>query len=361
MGYYPLGPGSLSVLHALARSFTVCDHWFCSVPGPTWTNRLFVHSGTSLGRVQMPGDSFDLNLHWYDQTTIYQLLQDAGRSWKIYHHGLPQSLVLTKQWDYLDHYCEVGQFFADAAGSPDAFPGYAFIEPDYCGPDQNDQHPPSDVMNGEALIARVYNALRGNEALWHTSLLLVLYDEHGGFYDHVAPPAAVPPDDHTEEFAFNRLGVRVPAVLVSPWVAPGVASGVFDHTSLLKYLSDKWGLAPLGNRTAQANSFADVLLALDAARSDAPPSLPVPAMTRDDSSQLVLDGNGRALVGYGQRLQVQAYGRDSLTVPVSNFSVGQVTNPATIDAAKAGFAHAIRTGQASWPGRGPPGGRFGRA
>jgi phospholipase C len=361
MGYYPVGPGSLTVLHTLARSFTVCDHWFCSVPGPTWTNRLFLHTGTSLGRVEMPGDSFDPDLHCYDQPTIYQLLHDAGRSWKIYHHGLPQSLVLTRQWEYLDHYRDVGQFYADAAGPAEAFPGYVFIEPDYCGPDQNDQHPPSDVMNGEALLARVYNALRANEALWHTSLLVILYDEHGGFYDHVVPPPAVRPDDHTEEFTFDRLGVRVPALLISPWVAPGVVPDVFDHTSLLRYLSDKWSLALLGNRTAQANSFADALLALDAARTDAPPSVPVPAVTRSESSQIVLDANGRALVGYGQRLQTQAYGRDSLTVPISTPLGGQAADVAAIEAAKAGFARAIRTGQASWSRQEPAGGRFGRA
>ena len=91
--------------------------------------------------------------------------------------------------------------------------------------------------------------------------LVVLYDEHGGFYDHVVPPAAVPPDHHVEEYNFTQLGVRVPAILVSPFVKPGVIHTVFDHTSLLRYLVDKWGLGPLGARVAAAQSFAGNLLA----------------------------------------------------------------------------------------------------
>jgi phospholipase C len=124
------------------------------------------------------------------------------------------------------------------------------------------------VLAGEALIASVYNALRANEPLWNTTLLVVLFDEHGGFYDHVAPPAALPPDRHQEEYTFDRLGVRVPALLVSPFAANAVFKQQLDHTSLLKYLIDKWGLGPLGERTAQANSFASALQG--PARTDTP-------------------------------------------------------------------------------------------
>jgi phospholipase C len=109
------------------------------------------------------------------------------------------------------------------------------------------------------LIARVYNAIRRNTALWRTTLLAILYDEHGGFADHVPPPPAVPPDAHREEYTFDRLGVRVPVVLVSPWLAPQVVDASCDHTSLLQSLTQKWGLGPLGARTAQAT---DVFAAL---------------------------------------------------------------------------------------------------
>jgi len=128
--------------------------------------------------------------------------------------------------------------------------------------------------------------LRANEALWSSTLLVVLYDEHGGFYDHVDPATADPngqlaiaPDTHTERFAFNSFGIRVPALLVSPWVDPGVNHMVFDHTSLLKYATLKWGLGPLGLRTAAAQSFGAALTGRDAARTDAPGPLSVPATT----------------------------------------------------------------------------------
>lgn len=275
MGYYDFG--ALPVLHALASQFTICDRWFSSVPGPTWTNRLFVHSGTSLGRVEMPNPPFDLNLHRYNQDTIYDRLNDAHLPWRIYYGDAPQSLVLTHQWapTNASKYRRMPRFFDDARGPADDFPAYAFIEPSYFI-DQNDQHPPSDIMLGEALLARVYNALRANEALWATTLLVVLHDEHGGFYDHVPPPAAVPPDGHHEEYTFDRYGVRVPALLISPWVPSGPLNTTFDHTSLLKYLADKWRLAPLGARAVHAHSFGGVLLSQ--MRTDTPEQVLEPAI-----------------------------------------------------------------------------------
>lgn len=120
---------------------------------------------------------------------------------------------------------------------------------------QNDDHPPHDVMRAEKLIADVYNSIRKNDALWKSTLLIIFYDEHGGFYDHVEPPAAIPPDDRHQEYTFDRLGVRVPAILVSPWVDQRIEPTQFDHTSVLKYLTDKWKLGPLGRRTAAANSI----------------------------------------------------------------------------------------------------------
>jgi phospholipase C len=259
MGYYEYG--TLPVLHALASAFTICDRWFSSVPGPTWTNRLFVHSGTSLGRVEMPDPPFDLNLHLYSQDTLYDRLNDANIPWHVYYGDVPQSLVLTHQLRPRNaaRYRPLQRFFTDGRGRADDFPAFAFIEPNYFS-SQNDQHPPSDVLRGEVLIARVYNTLRANEELWARTLLVVLYDEHGGFYDHVYPGPAVPPDDHTEEYTFDQYGVRVPALLISPWVAPGPYKKDLDHTSLLKYLMDKWRLDPLGARSIEANSFADVFL-----------------------------------------------------------------------------------------------------
>jgi phospholipase C len=158
-------------------------------------------------------------------------------------------------------------------------------------------------MKGELLIARVYNALRANEDLWKTTLLVVLYDEHGGFYDHVVPPKTVAPDDFLDEFLFDSLGVRVPAILVSPWVDPGVVHTIYDHTSLLKYVTDKWNLGPLGNRTAQANSFGPELIKRGSARSDAPPQFTDALLGPLELPNTRVNENQQALVSFSQVLE----------------------------------------------------------
>lgn len=266
----------LPALHALARNFMVCDQWFSSVPGPTWTNRFFAHSGTSLGRIEMPNGILDANLHWYDQITVYDRLNERNKPWTIYYGDIPQSLMLVNQLEPHNarNYKKMIQFYQDVSQHPNTqFPAYSFIEPSYYDPGANDDHPTHDVAAGDRLIASVYNAVRANEELWAKCLLVVLYDEHGGFYDHETPPGAVPPDHHQEEYTFDQLGLRVPAILVSPWVQKGVLSTTFDHTSLLKYLTDKWHLGPLGARTAAAETFADAIA--NTARTNCPKELPL--------------------------------------------------------------------------------------
>jgi len=255
MGYYP--DGTFPALHTLAKNFMVCDNWFGSLPGPTWPNRVFAHSGTSLGHVDMPGSGTGSGYHTYDQTTIFDLLSEADISWKIYCNGPAQSLVLLNQYKYIFNYSTFDAFESDCAKSEKRFPSYVFIEPTYGGLDQNDQHPPSNLMNGDVLLGKVYNAIRKNKKLWESSLLVVLYDENGGYYDHVVPTKGLAPDSHTQEFNFELLGFRVPAVLISPAIGQGVDHTLYDHTSLLKYLCDKWDLDPymLGRRVPHANAF----------------------------------------------------------------------------------------------------------
>lgn len=274
MGYYPLG--FLPALHTLGAQFTVCDRWFSSLPGPTWPNRFFALTGTSKGQTGMPSGVDALEPHWYteqDQDTIFDRLNAARKTWKVYFYDFPASLLLKNQRraENLANYHLFDTFFHDAAGPADAFPQFVLIEPKYFGDAQNDDHPPHNIMKAEKLIADTYNALRSNQALWERTLFVVLYDEHGGFYDHVSPPAdAVAPDEHVTGFDFKRLGVRVPALLVSPWCKPGVCNTRFDHCSLLKYLCDKWHLEPLGKRTQAAASIAAAIHGGGVARADTP-------------------------------------------------------------------------------------------
>jgi phospholipase C len=321
------GYGTVPALQALAESFTVCDRWYASVPGPTWTNRLFVMSGTSLGRVTMPNGIMSLNLHWYDQPTVFDRLNERRKEWKVYFGDAPLSFLLVHQWqpENAARHHHMTEFYKDAAGDAASFPAFAFIEPSYLSPGANDAHPPHDIVEADALVARVYAAVRSNEALWNSSLLVILFDEHGGFYDPLPPPPAIPPDHHAEEYAFTRYGVRVPALLVSPYAPNGFHSEVLDHTSLLRYLQEKWGLADLGARAAAAKSLGAALL--DAPRSDAPASvdgarpsgrLPVtaPALSSHQSALVALSQHLEAMTDEDPNV-VAARSRQVLSGPQS--------------------------------------------
>lgn len=314
MRYY--GLGSLPVLHQLAQSFAVCDQWFSSLPGPTWPNRYFVHSGTSLGHTDMPEGIFHPNMHLYDQDTVYDRLNDIGKSWAIYYGDVPQTLTMAHMLSQPSHFHTMDQFFTDASGAETSFPKYSFIEPTYFGAQQNDQHPPSDVLRGEVLLARVYNAIRGNEELWEKTLFVVLYDEHGGFYDHVYPPACVPPDQYVSEFSFAQYGIRVPAVLVSPWLEKQVISDVFDHTSLLRYVTDLWGLGPLGARTAAAKSVASSWKVSAALRMDVPTKIVEPT-TLPNPEVDGLNPNQLALVAFSRYLETKTVALAGMQSPAA--------------------------------------------
>jgi len=279
MGYYPLD--FLPALHTLAQHFTICDRWYCSVPGPTWTNRFFAHSGTSNGWVSMPEHVWDAGMFLrYDQDTIFDRLNERDVSWRVYCGDVPISLVLTHQRRPRNaiHYHWMPRFYSDAEGPEAKFPVFSFIEPTYMKGEQNDDHPPHSAVRAQQLLASVYNALRSNESLWNSTLLVILYDEHGGFYDHVSPPAAVPPDEHDDEYTFDQFGLRVPALLVSPWVDRTVVHTEFDHTSLLKYMIDKWNLGSLTARVAAANSIRDAIRSSGSPRDDTPREVPAPRM-----------------------------------------------------------------------------------
>jgi phospholipase C len=290
-------PDQLPVLNALAREFAVCDHWFSSMPGPTWPNRLFIHAASSAGLDDSPTAlrSITALVHGYEfeHGTLFDRLDGAHLPWHIVEgDALPQSLALAGM---IERAVE-GRFIGfddlrERLQDPGFRDAYVFVEPSYghvladgrnfkCG---SSQHPLDDVTRGERLLKDVYEAIRSSP-VWPRSLLLVTYDEHGGFYDHVAPPPAVPPGDRFDPhanhhgFRFDQLGVRVPAVIVSPYVGRGVVDHtVYDHTSLLATVERLYGLEPLTARDAAAAPFDHLFAA--APRGDAPVRLPDPAVS----------------------------------------------------------------------------------
>lgn len=313
----------LPVLHALASEFAVCDAWHSSLPGPTWPNRFFVHGASSAGMTVSP--DFGEEVPWetyhgfeYANGSIYDAMrgkhgfrfyQDKANAFSDnpshwYQGGWISQVAAIKDihlWDihslktFRD---DINAMHGDVPAYRDT--RYTFIEPNYGasffskqdgnpGPRYNggsSQHPEDNCYGGEGLIKYVYESIR-NSPLWKSSLLIITYDEHGGFYDHVEPPCAVPPGDPIPEgqeklarycFDFDRLGVRVPAVIVSPWVPKGhVDHTQYDHTSVLATLETMLGLDPLTARDKAANTLWDQL-SEPVARTDCPTALPEPKL-----------------------------------------------------------------------------------
>jgi phospholipase C len=278
----PFSVKQLPVLSGLAKSYAVSDSWFCSVPSQTWANRAFAHAGTSNGNVDnglLPNP-----LNW-NVSTIFNVLSDLAIAWNVYAdtHITP-SLTRTmfpKLWplEFNEHFRGFEDFQADCkAGS---LPPYSFVEPSFI--DQpNDQHPPHDVAAGEQFLLSIWESVSQSPA-WNETLLIITFDEHGGTYDHVLPPWGATCPDHNsnpgrEGFTFDRFGVRVPMVVVSPWIREGTVFRTdtdvpYDHTSILATLRD-WLKIPAdkmlpSKRIPNAPTLAQ-LLTLPSARTDLP-------------------------------------------------------------------------------------------
>ena len=246
MSYF--GPDRIPFMHALAREFTICDRWFSSVMGPTWPNRFYLHAGTA------GGHKTNLPMGLSPPPTIWERMADRCWTAKNYFSSrLPwYSLAFPAKSfsgddaltpETLDH------FYADAAAG--TLPNLAIIDPDF---EANDGHPPHDLALCEAFTASIYRAL-AESPQWSRSLFVVVFDEHGGFFDHVAPPLTEDPDP-----AFRQLGFRVPAIVAGPLVRRGaVVSTPFEHVSIAATLKTRFGIASLGRRMDVANDLSSVL------------------------------------------------------------------------------------------------------
>jgi phospholipase C len=264
MGYYD--GRQLPIYDFLARRFCVCDHWFCPVRGATFPNRLYAVAGRAAGSRDNASPPV------YHLPSFVRHLDAAGASWRWYTHEVFATIWAVDR-DYLPRTFDnvrplsspfrFDDFFSAAQAG--TLPNVAWIDPNFVDAGgavgSNDDHPPSDVRAGQELVLKVFNALARSPA-WERTLLVVTYDEHGGFFDHVEPPAAEDDDPRPE---FHAYGPRVPALVVSPRVRPGVAHDVFDHTSIIKtclvrFCRREDGLIPdLGARVRAANHLGAVL------------------------------------------------------------------------------------------------------
>jgi phospholipase C len=269
MGMYT--PEMLPILSGLAKGYAVCDHWYCSVPSETLPNRAFTHMATSQGYL------YD-EVHVYTAKSIFAHLTDYGHTWGIFgNNGKPLTLSFCRD-------IPASPPPGSMAGSFDTFksalanktlPTYSFLEPVW-GAYGTSQHPNYDVAAGEAYLQEIYEALKSSE-YWEDTLLVITYDEHGGCYDHVTPPEnAASPPAHSAAFGFDftRFGVRVPTVLVSPWIEAGTVyrtsgSTPLDHTSILATLEELLDIPALTERDKAAPDVLDVL-SLSKARTDDP-------------------------------------------------------------------------------------------
>lgn len=269
--------GQLPALTALAEQFVLCDRWFAEVPGPTMPNRLYIHAATSVGWAR---NDWSLALKG---VTIYEQLQKSGRSWCVYYSDQNEvaqySRINTQRASFRLY---ESTFASDAAAGKLA--NYNFIIPRFAGSTTDgpptSMHPPQDARPGDLLVAEVYAALRAGPQ-WARSLLIVTFDEHGGYFDHGTPPAAVNPDginspapgdtaSFAPQFAFDRLGIRVPALLASPYLPKGVVSSApLQHTSVLVTVRQLFGIeGSLTRRDAAAAGFSQLFLG--APRTDTP-------------------------------------------------------------------------------------------
>lgn len=296
-------PDQLPVLVALANEFALCDAWNASMPGPTWPNRFFSLAASSAGLDHSP--TFGEIFAWgagegaeFVHGSIFDALRAAkgDSGYRIYAGDDWPMSGFIEGIHYFDIQSYDKRFAADLA-SGDYPWAFTLIEPNYGNVIGNtyiggtSEHPMDDVTHGEALIKSTYEAIR-NSSLWNSSLLIVTWDEHGGFYDHGVPGSTVAPGDTVPGseynifgFTFEQLGPRVPAVVVSPLIARNLIDHrSYEHSSIPATIEDIFGLASMTARDAQARSVAD-LVTLTAPRDDCPTTLPNPAVSGLPSSR----------------------------------------------------------------------------
>jgi phospholipase C len=270
-------PHVLQYYHALARAFSLSDRHFADFLGPTWPNRLFMLSGTSFGHTNnTPPPKRDIEM------SLFHQLDEKGITWRVYADGevFEEGMYPALHQRRREHFRSIAQFVEDARYG--GLPTFAWVESTYEGPNATDEHPPANIELGQRWVSHIVDATM-HGADWSRSLLVLTYDEHGGFFDHVPPPAACVPDQHQPKVKhghvaprFDYYGMRVPLILVSPWVKRGYVSHVpTSHSSLLRLVQARFELPALTRRDANVTPPFDMFDLESPARLDVP-SLPEP-------------------------------------------------------------------------------------
>jgi len=271
-------PPLIPVTSFLADQYVVCDHWHAPLPTSTHPNRLMAVSGTSMID-RTPGGLLP------DQDLVFDWLDRRNVRWRVYSAGLSFFMLMPKMWPWLltDRFRSVSRLAYDVQHeSTETFPHVIFVEPDYhdspvhLSGHGNDNHPPLPLSFGEVFVKAVYQALTSNPARWAKTVFALCYDEHGGFFDHVPPlrvPMEAPAGATFAAGPFTSTGPRVPALLMSPY-APRrtVAHGLYDHTSLLQMLADRFDNsgAPYSAHVEERRQAADPIGSVTEALSPDP-------------------------------------------------------------------------------------------
>jgi phospholipase C len=272
---------------SLADTFGICDRWFASAPAQTYPNRMYLQAATCQDLIATD-TAKAFNMPHPAGGTIWEKLDEFGVSWRDYCWDLPDIALFPKVWtSHLDQVRTFPQFLDDCRTG--SLPSVSIVSP---GVTAYTEENPRDIQLGEAYSASVVNAVLTGP-LWRKTVLVFVYDEHGGYYDHVPPPAAVPPDDIPPAVAstpdapaaWDHYGLRVPGFVISPWTRPRhVSHVVHDHTSILRLIETKYNLGALTRRDANASNLLDCLALHRPQSFPEPPPLAAPGLPATGSA-----------------------------------------------------------------------------
>jgi phospholipase C len=281
MGYYD--SSDLPFYYALYSTFAMGDHFFASTLTQTFPNRFYLLAGTSFGHIKNDFPTGNPATD-FTQRTIFNLLDEAGITWRVYFAQIP----FADEFGYVRNRIPLAtfpieQYYTDAQNG--TLPQVSFVDPIFIAQAnvESDEHPPSNIQVGEQFMAQVISALMASPQ-WPSAAAFLTYDEHGGFYDHVPPPPACVPDDIPPMLeagdtpaAFDRYGIRVPAVVVSPYARPHyVSHRTYDHTSILRFIETRFDLPALTARDANADPMLKLFKFSRPTFATPPPLPPAP-------------------------------------------------------------------------------------